>query len=80
MRASRMASLLVLVPWYAAAASTDAEPAPYGFFDYLGEMVEDDEGEWLDPLAMDTMTDDGESADIDDDGTAVDVPEDEADE
>lgn len=29
------------------------EPAEeFGFFDYLGTMVED-EGEWLDPLSMD---------------------------
>ena len=46
----------------------DMEIEPYGFFDYLGEMVEDEDGEWLDPLAMETLGDDGQGENDDEDG------------
>lgn len=44
--------LFVLAGFAGAGGLQAAEPAEeFGFFDYLGTMVEDD-GEWLDPLAM----------------------------
>ena len=51
---TRTAALLVGLLALAVGGGLHAdEPADeFGFFDYLGTMVED-EGEWLDPLSMD---------------------------
>ena len=51
---------------------------PYDFFDYLGEMVEDEDGEWLDPLAMESLEEDRQGED--DDGMPERAPEEEDDE
>ena len=68
MRARRALALIALAPLAASAAGDGAaETAPYDFFDFLGEMVEDDTGEWVDPLDMATLGDgsDGQSDDDD---------------
>ena len=58
----------------------DVEIEPYGFFDYLGEMVEDEDGEWLDPLAMETLADESAGRSDDDDGLPDEAPGEEDDE
>lgn len=80
MRARAAIAALMLSPMAAAEPGLviDMEIEPYDFFDYLGEMVEDEDGEWLDPLAMETLEDDGQGDE--DDGLPERVPEEEDDE
>ncbi len=82
MRARVAMAALMLSPVAAAepglVIDMDEVIEPYGFFDYLGEMVEDDDGEWLDPLAMEALEEDGQGDD--DDGLPAEAPEDEDDE
>ena len=42
--------------------------------------IEDGDGEWVDPLAMETLADDAAGRSDDEDGKPVTVPEDEDDE
>ncbi len=55
MRAEFAIGLCLLLMAHAPAVADDTETSTdaFDFFDYLGEMVEED-GEWLDPLAMET--------------------------
>lgn len=79
MRARVAVAALLLSPAAAAEPGLviDVEIEPYGFFDYLGEMVEDEDGEWVDPLAMEALEDDAPG---DDDGRPEAAPEDDDDE
>ena len=83
MRARATIAAVLMAPLGAYAGSEVLAPAAddgYGFFDYLGEMVEDDAGEWVDPLDMETFGGDADAQSDDDDGRAQTAPEDDDDE
>ncbi|MEO0615122.1 MAG: hypothetical protein AAFY69_03210 [Pseudomonadota bacterium] len=81
MRARRLWPwMLAIAPICALAAEPIASEDDYGFFDFLGEMVEDGEGEWVDPLAMEELADYATQLRDEDDGLPMPAPEDEDDE
>lgn len=80
MRARRLWPwMLAVAPLCALAAEPIASEDDYGFFDFLGEMVEDGEGDWVDPLTMEELAEDAEGL-MEDDGLPMPAPEDEDDE
>lgn len=60
-----VASLGLLAMPVGPALSAEEEIGEFDFFDYLGAMVEQD-GEWLDPVALDEAMDEVPGNDADD--------------
>ena len=59
-RAAAQRGLAMLLTGLAAlGTAADTAEEPFDFFDYLGSMVDDD-GEWIDPVAMDVVDDDSQ--------------------
>ncbi|MEM8547964.1 MAG: hypothetical protein AAGF46_07355 [Pseudomonadota bacterium] len=44
-----------LLLWAALPVSLAEETVPFGLFDFLGAAVEDEDGEWIDPMMMDDI-------------------------
>ena len=82
MRARRMLPIMfVAAPLAALAAGDVAEGVEeFGFFDFLGEMVEDEDGEWVDPLAMETLAEDARAESDEYDGQRAAAPGEQDDE